>query len=122
MVAAKASILEDAARADVVFRALASAPRREILRALSEAERNERWAEEHFGERAEYYRGVSCCAAEVCSCCISDWLGLSASTVSHHMHRLLEAGLITSRKEGLWVYYRLERGALEATAAALIEL
>jgi hypothetical protein len=40
---------------DAVFRALASAPGREILRMLSEAEENEHWAEESFGEKAGYY-------------------------------------------------------------------
>ena len=107
---------------DTVFRALASAPRREILRMLSEAEENEHWAEESFGEKAEYYRGSSCCAAEVCACCISDSLHLSPSTISHHMHRLIDAGLVSARKEGLWVYYRLRRDTIEAAAATLSRL
>ena len=107
---------------DTVFRALAAAPRREILRMLSEAEENEHWAEENFGEKAEYYRGSSCCAAEVCACCISDSLRLSPSTISHHMHRLIDAGLVSARKEGLWVYYRLRRDTIEAAAATLSRL
>lgn len=107
---------------DAAFSALASATRREILRMLSEAEQNEHWAEENFGERAEYYRGSSCCAAEVCACCISDSLRLSPSTVSHHMHRLIDAELVSARKEGLWVYYRLRRDTLGEAAAALSRL
>jgi ArsR family transcriptional regulator len=52
--------------------------------------------------------GEACCAdREVCACVFVDTLGLSASTVSHHMKALTEAGLVTSDKRGLWVYYRL---------------
>jgi len=107
---------------DAVYSALASRPRREVLRVLAEAERNEHWAEDHFGPRAEQLRGSSCCAAEVCACGLSEWLGLAPSTVSHHMHRLIDAGLVSARKEGLWVYYRLDRAALEEAAQSLREV
>ena len=110
------------ARIDALFAALASGPRREILRVLAEAERNGQWTDQHFGERAEQFRGSSCCAAEVCACCFSEWLGLAPSTVSHHLRRLIEAGLVMSRKEGLWVYYRLDRAALEAASRVVRDL
>jgi len=35
-------------------------------------------------------------------------LGISQPTVSKHLKLLEEAGLLSSRKEGLWVYYRLD--------------
>jgi ArsR family transcriptional regulator len=78
---------------------------------------------------AEAERGAAaaCCAssganAEVCACRFSERLGLSAPTISHHMRQLLDAGLVTARKQGQWVYYTLRREALEEAAAALREL
>lgn len=49
---------------------------------------------------------------ELCLCQIIGLLGLSPSTVSKHMAILHHAGLVESRKEGRWIYYRLPgRGA-----------
>src|SRR5512141_2281551 len=42
-------------------------------------------------------------------------LGLKASTVSHHLAKLAEAGLVTARAEGYYSMYELDRKALEAT-------
>jgi ArsR family transcriptional regulator len=90
---------------DLIFKALASDHRREILRMLSDADTRETKA---------------CCAAEeVCACKISDRLGLSPSTTSHHMSILRDAGLVSGRKDGTWTYYTLNRDALEQTAKAL---
>lgn len=50
---------------------------------------------------------------EVCVCHLVALLKLANSTVSEHLTVLKKAGLITSRKEGKWVYYRslpLEKG------------
>jgi len=48
---------------------------------------------------------------ELCLCQIVEMLGLAPSTVSKHMAILYQAGLVKSRKEGRWMYYRLaERG------------
>ena len=77
---------------DAVFKALASRPRREILRILATS-----------GTAAD----GTCCAEEVCACVFADKLGLGAPTVSHHMKALLDAGLVSANKRGLWVYYRL---------------
>jgi len=90
---------------DEVFKALASEHRREILRVLSQA------APEP---------GKTCCAVdEVCACRLSDHLGLSPSTISHHMSVLRTAGLVDGRKDGLWTYYTLRRDVLEQAAAEL---
>jgi DNA-binding transcriptional ArsR family regulator len=37
---------------------------------------------------------------------------LAASTVSEHLSELRKAGLVSERKEGRWVEYRLSAGAL----------
>jgi ArsR family transcriptional regulator len=93
-------------RADLVFKALASAPRREILRLLAS------------GEGAE---DVRCCAGDaVCACVFAEKLDLSAPTVSHHMKALIEAGLVSAEKRGLWVYYRLRPETLAAVAGDLM--
>lgn len=89
---------------DRVFRALASKPRRQILAMLASG----------AGEGDD-----RCCGPnEICACRFTEDLGLSASTVSHHMKVLADAGLVTSRKQGLWVHYRLRP---EAVAAVLGE-
>ncbi|MBN1856204.1 MAG: metalloregulator ArsR/SmtB family transcription factor [Dehalococcoidia bacterium] len=44
---------------------------------------------------------------ELCVCQITALLHLATATVSRHMSILHGAGLVQSRKEGQWVYYRL---------------
>ena len=47
-------------------------------------------------------------------------LNLRPSTVSHHLSRLTEAGLVSARAEGYYSVYRLEVRALEAMARRLL--
>lgn len=42
-------------------------------------------------------------------------LGLKPSTVSHHLSRLAEAGLVSARAEGYYNIYQLEEAALQRT-------
>jgi len=44
---------------------------------------------------------------ELCVCQIIEMLGLAPSTVSKHMSILRQAGLVETRKDGRWIYYRL---------------
>jgi ArsR family transcriptional regulator, arsenate/arsenite/antimonite-responsive transcriptional repressor len=44
---------------------------------------------------------------ELCVCQLIELMGLSPSTVSKHLSILRDAGLLDSRKEGRWVYYRV---------------
>jgi ArsR family transcriptional regulator len=55
---------------------------------------------------------------EACVCDISD-VGVSQPTVSHHLKRLREAGLLTSERRGTWVYYRVTPSALGAMSGML---
>ena len=48
---------------------------------------------------------------ELCVCQVIELLGLAPSTVSKHMAVLHQAGLVESRKEGRWIYYRLSEEA-----------
>lgn len=58
-------------------------------------------------------------ADEVCACDISDGIGKSAATASHHLKLLKDAGLATSEKRGTWVYYRAVPQRLAAIGDAL---
>lgn len=46
-------------------------------------------------------------AGELCVCQITELFGLAPSTISKHLSILYQAGLVESRKEGRWIYYRL---------------
>jgi ArsR family transcriptional regulator len=61
-------------------------------------------------------------SGERCVCQIIELLGLAPSTVSKHMTILRQAGLVESRKDSRWVYYRLpDAGSRESAAGALID-
>ncbi len=47
---------------------------------------------------------------ELCACQITELFGLAPSTMSKHLSVLYQAGLVESRKEGRWIYYRLADG------------
>jgi ArsR family transcriptional regulator, arsenate/arsenite/antimonite-responsive transcriptional repressor len=53
----------------------------------------------------------------VCVCNLVEPLGLSQPTVSHHMRKLLEAGLIRREQRGKWAYFSLKPDAIEKLAA-----
>jgi ArsR family transcriptional regulator len=46
-------------------------------------------------------------------------VGLTEATVSHHLKQLAEAGLVTRRRDGARVYYRLDVAAVRAISAVL---
>jgi DNA-binding transcriptional ArsR family regulator len=54
---------------------------------------------------------------ELCVCQIIELLGLAPSTVSKHMSVLKQAGLVESRKEERWMYYRLPDKKTQAEMA-----
>src|SRR5919204_5704333 len=45
--------------------------------------------------------------APVCVCDFTAALDLGQPTISHHLARLKEAGLVTSEKRGIWSFYQL---------------
>lgn len=53
----------------------------------------------------------------VCICNLIEPLGLSQPTVSHHMKKLLEAGLVEREQRGKWAYFSLKPEAIEKLAA-----
>ncbi len=44
---------------------------------------------------------------ELCVCDIMGVLGITQSKASRHLRYLFNAGLVTDRREGLWMYYRI---------------
>jgi ArsR family transcriptional regulator len=73
------------------FRALSDETRLEIVRLLSHGER--------------------------CVCELQDALHAAQSRLSFHLKTLKNAGLVTDRRDGRWVYYALNRHALDEIAA-----
>lgn len=55
--------------------------------------------------------------APVCVCNLVEPLGLSQPTVSHHMRKLLDVGLVEREQRGKWAYFALRRDAAEKLAA-----
>jgi ArsR family transcriptional regulator len=53
----------------------------------------------------------------VCACEFNDMLGLAQPTVSHHLKKLTEAGLLEREQRGKWAYFSLKRDAVEKLAA-----
>ena len=58
---------------------------------------------------------------ELCVCQITELFGLSPSTVSKHLSVLFQAGLVESRKEGRWIYYRLPGKTAPAVVREAVE-
>lgn len=86
---AASSMTQDEAEATAqLFRALADPARIKILNMLLSA------------------------GGEVCACEITPAMALSQSTVSHHLKKLLEAGLVRREERGTWAYYSVDDGAM----------
>src|SRR5215468_12252719 len=59
---------------------------------------------------------------EQCVCDLTDALQAAQSRLSFHLKVLKDAGLVTDRKDGRWVYYSLEPGVLDDLAEFVSEL
>ena len=53
----------------------------------------------------------------VCACEFEPALGLAQPTVSHHLKKLTDAGLIEREQRGRWAYFALNRDAVDKLAA-----
>jgi ArsR family transcriptional regulator len=58
-------------------------------------------------------------AGKVCVCELVPLFDVSQPTLSHHLKKLREAGLVDSERQGLWAYYYVIPGALDELAAWL---
>ena len=57
---------------------------------------------------------------EACTCDLIEPVGLSQPTVSHHLKKLAEAGIISGERRGVWTYYRVVPDALRVIAEVLL--
>jgi ArsR family transcriptional regulator, arsenate/arsenite/antimonite-responsive transcriptional repressor len=57
----------------------------------------------------------------VCVCEITEIINLSQPTISSHLKKLEEAGIISFKKDGLWVNYYLNK-EMDSESKELIEL
>lgn len=60
-------------------------------------------------------------AGRVCVCDVEAAVPVKQPTVSHHLRLLREAGLVRAEKQGVWVYYIVERGAVRALRTRVSE-
>ena len=56
---------------------------------------------------------------EACVCELTEPLGLTQPTISHHLKILVDAGIFTRDKRGVWAYYAVVPAALDALSAVL---
>lgn len=87
------------ARAEVLagtFKALADPTRVRLLQYLAESD-----------------------AGTACACHLPEALGISQPTLSFHMRKLLDAGLVDRDKRGRWVHWSVRPEALRALRAFL---
>ena len=86
----------------------------------------------HLDRRASWFHALSdptrleivvlLSHGERCVCELQDELRAAQSRLSFHLKVLKDAGLVTDRKEGRWVYYSLDPDALAEMTAAVAEL
>ena len=88
------AIAPDVTRAASLFHALSDEIRIEVVALLSNGER--------------------------CVCELMDELDMAQSKLSWHLKTLSDAGIISGRREGRWVYYSLNSGAI-AEATSLLD-
>jgi ArsR family transcriptional regulator len=88
--------LEDAQRLARIFKALGDPTRVRLLSMIAA----------HSG-------------GEACVCDLTEPVGLSQPTVSHHMKQLVDAGLVAREQRGRWAYYAIVPGALAMLSDAL---
>jgi ArsR family transcriptional regulator len=59
---------------------------------------------------------------ERCVCDLQEAVGAYQSRLSFHLKKLKDAGLVSDRREGRWVYYTLRAEALEEMRSFLTEV
>jgi DNA-binding transcriptional ArsR family regulator len=56
---------------------------------------------------------------EACTCELAPAVRLNEATVSHHLKKLLDTGLVSKRRNGMNVHYRLNPDAMRALSRVL---
>ncbi|HHX52771.1 MAG TPA: winged helix-turn-helix transcriptional regulator [Erysipelothrix sp.] len=50
---------------------------------------------------------------EMCACELLEELNMAQSTLSYHMNVLVESGVVDSRQEGKWTYYKMSQEGID---------
>lgn len=61
-------------------------------------------------------------SGEKCACVLQEPMELTQSGLSYHMKILCDSGLVGSRQEGKWTYYRLSEAGRERAVKLLLAL
>ena len=67
--------------------------------------------------RVRIVNALATCGEPVCVCNLIEPLELSQPTVSHHMKKLVDAGLVEREQRGKWAYFTLNDEAAAKLAA-----
>jgi ArsR family transcriptional regulator, arsenate/arsenite/antimonite-responsive transcriptional repressor len=67
--------------------------------------------------RVRIVNAIARARGPVCACEFNEALGLSQPTVSHHLKKLTDAGLLDREQRGKWAYFSLKRDAVDKLAA-----
>ena len=57
--------------------------------------------------RLSIVRQLASCADAVCACDFTECCSVSQPTVSHHLKVLREAGVVSTERQGTYIYYEL---------------
>jgi ArsR family transcriptional regulator, arsenate/arsenite/antimonite-responsive transcriptional repressor len=71
--------------------------------------------------RLQLVSHIASSRGEVCACDLGGVVGLAQPTVSHHLKVLVDTGILSREKRGVWAYYRAVPGALGALGGLLRE-
>lgn len=69
--------------------------------------------------RVQIVHILAAAADPVCVCDFTAAFDLGQPTISHHLAKLREAGIVTSFKRGIWAFYQLNPGMSPAARSAI---
>lgn len=61
-------------------------------------------------------------SGEKCACVLIDEMDMPQSSLSYHMKILCDSGIVTSREEGKWTHYQINRQGSEKAVELLKEI
>ena len=67
--------------------------------------------------RVQIVNRIAVAGGAVCACDLYEPLGLAQPTVSHHLKKLVEVGLLEREQRGRWAWFSLKRDAVDKLAA-----
>jgi ArsR family transcriptional regulator, arsenate/arsenite/antimonite-responsive transcriptional repressor len=72
--------------------------------------------------RVQMLHMLKAATAPICVCDFTAAFDLEQPTISHHLARLRDAGLISSSKQGIWSFYELRADLTAGARAALASI